>query len=42
MVGIHVGFKEVVGNHKGEEIHAGSRELNQAKLGHVGGPEFGP
>ena len=34
------GVEEVAGNHKGEEIHAGSWELNQARLGPVG--EFGP
>ena len=42
VVGIHVGFEEAAGNHEGEEIHAGSWELNQARLGPTDGPEFGP
>ena len=36
------GVEEAAGNHEGEEIHVGSWELNQAKLGPAGGPEFGP
>ena len=36
------GVEEAAGNHEREEIHAGSWELNQARLGPVGGPEFGP
>ena len=42
VVSIHVGFEEANGNHEGEEIHVGSWELNQAKLGPIGGQEFGP
>ena len=36
------GVEEATGNHEGEKTHAGSWELNQARLGPVGGPEFGP